>query len=61
VNQREITIGAEMPDIYIISDGLAENEKVLLEGIRKVKDSDKIAYKYEDPKTVIPHLKVYVE
>jgi membrane fusion protein (multidrug efflux system) len=61
VRQKEITIGAEMPDIYVITDGLEENEKVLLEGIRKVKDSDKIAYTYEDPKTVIPHLKVYVE
>ena len=61
VKQREITIGAEMPDIYVIKDGLAENEKVLLEGIRKVKDSDRIAYVYEDPRTVIPHLKVYVE
>src|SRR5258706_5078893 len=51
VKQREITIVAEMPDIYVIKDGLAENEKVLLEGIRKVKDSDKIAYEYEDPRT----------
>jgi len=61
VKQREITIGAEMPDIYVIKEGLTENDKILLEGIRMVKDNDKIEYAYEDPKTVIPHLKVYVE
>lgn len=61
VHSREITVASEMPDLYIIKDGLAENEKILLEGIRKVKDNDKIDYDYEDPKTVLPKLKVYVE
>jgi membrane fusion protein (multidrug efflux system) len=61
VRQREITIAAEMPDLYIVKDGLKGNEKILLEGIRKVSDNDKITYEYEDPKTVIPKLKIYVE
>ena len=61
VHQREITIGSEMPDLYAITAGLSGNEKILLEGLRKVKDGDKISYNYEDPKTVIPHLKVYSE
>lgn len=50
-----------MPDIYIIKEGLKENERNPLEGIRKVKDGDKISFTYEDPKTVLPKLKVYVE
>ncbi|GHN02714.1 hemolysin D [Cytophagales bacterium WSM2-2] len=62
IHQREITIGAEMPDLYIITDGLTSEDKIMLEGIRKVRDNEKIAeYKYEDPKTVLPRLKVYVE
>jgi membrane fusion protein (multidrug efflux system) len=61
VHSREITIASEMPDLYVVKNGLAENERILLEGIRKVKDNDKIAYQYEDPKTVLPKLKVYVE
>jgi len=61
VHSREINIASEMPDLYILKDGLAENERILLEGIRKVKDGDKITYNYEDPKTVLPKLKVYVE
>ncbi|MDJ1467176.1 efflux RND transporter periplasmic adaptor subunit [Cytophagaceae bacterium DM2B3-1] len=61
VHQKEITISAEMPDIYIVKDGLAADEKIMLEGIRKVKEGDKIEFKYEEPKSVISHLKVYVE
>ncbi len=62
VHQREIVIDAEMPDLYIIRSGVAENERIVLEGIRKVKDNDKLEeYEYLDPKIVIPHLKVYVE
>jgi membrane fusion protein (multidrug efflux system) len=61
VHSREITIDSEMPDLYVIKDGLKENERIMLEGIRKVKDGDKINYEYEDPKTVLPKLRVYVE
>lgn len=62
IHQREITIAEELPDIYILKDGLSENERIVLEGIRKVRDQEKIGeFKYEDPKTVIRNLKVYVE
>jgi len=61
VHQREINIASELPDIYIIKEGVAETDRIVLEGIRKVKDGDKIAYEYEKPEEVISHLSVYVE
>ncbi|WP_026993732.1 efflux RND transporter periplasmic adaptor subunit [Flectobacillus major] len=61
VRSKEITVSAEMPDLYIIKDGLTENDKILLEGIRKVKDNTKISYNYQDPKQVLANLKVYAE
>ena len=61
VHTREITIASEMPDLYVVKSGLTESDKILLEGIRKVKDNDKIDFQYEDPKSVLPKLKVYVE
>lgn len=61
VHQKEIGIAYEMPDLYMIKSGVNENERILLEGIRKVKDGDKIEYTYEDPKKVLPTLNVYVE
>lgn len=61
VHQREVKIAAEMPDLYVIAGGLKKDSKILLEGIRKVKDGDKISFTYENPKDVIPKLNVYVE
>ncbi|MFM7857733.1 MAG: efflux RND transporter periplasmic adaptor subunit [Flammeovirgaceae bacterium] len=62
IHQKEITIAAEMPDLYVVSSGVTENDRIMLEGIRKIRDNEKIAeYTYEDPKTVLPRLKVYVE
>lgn len=61
VHSREITIASEMPDLYIVKDGITENDKILLEGISKVKDNDKIHFTYEKPESVLPKLKVYVE
>lgn len=61
VHQKEVTIGAEMPDLYIIPSGLSEKDKILLEGLRKVSNGEKITYQYEDPKTVIAHLRVKAE
>ncbi len=62
VHQQEIEIAGEMPDLYIVKSGISPTDKIMLEGIRKVRDNEKIEkFTYEDPKTVISHLNVYVE
>lgn len=58
VRARAITVAEELPQVYVIESGLTENDKVLLEGLRKVKDGDKIATKFLPPKEVIAHLEV---
>lgn len=61
VRQREIVVAGELPDLYVIQAGLKEDEKILLEGIRKVKNNDKIEFTYKKPKDVLDTLEVYVE
>ena len=61
VHSREVTIDSEIPDLYILKSGLKAGERIVLEGIRKVKENDQIAYKYEEPRKVLPKLSVYVE
>ena len=58
VKSREITIGADMEDLYAVSAGIAETDKILLEGIRKVKNNDKILFDYEAPRLVMSKLKL---
>ena len=61
VKSREITITGELPDLYIVKSGITANDKILLEGVQKAKDDDKIKYDYKKPADVISHLKLYAE
>lgn len=61
VKSREITITGEMPDLYVIKSGITENEKILLEGVQKVKEDDKIKYAFQKPSEVLNHLKLKAE
>lgn len=61
VHAREITIAAEIPDLYVVKKGLSKNDRILVEGIRKVTNGQKISYTYERPEKLIKQLNVYVE
>ncbi len=61
VHSRSITVSAEMPDLYIVSDGLAPDDKILLEGVQRVKDDDKIKFSFRNPQEVIDHLRLKAE
>lgn len=61
VQSRNIVIGSEMPDLYVVTSGLSENDKILLEGVQKVKDDDKIKYEFIAPKLVISRLQLKAE
>lgn len=61
IHSRNITISSEMPDLYVVGSGLSENDKILLEGVQKVKDNDKIKYEYTAPREVISRLQLKAE
>lgn len=42
VHAREITVAQELPHLYAIEAGLEEGERVLIEGLRRVRDGDHI-------------------
>ncbi|GAB3987398.1 efflux RND transporter periplasmic adaptor subunit [Spirosoma daeguense] len=61
VRSREVTVAAEMPHIFVISAGLSKDDKILLEGLRQVKENEKIKYKFVQPDSVISNLGLYAE
>jgi membrane fusion protein, multidrug efflux system len=61
VKSRAITVTGELPDLYVIASGLSDGERILLEGVQKVKDEDKIAYEYQKPEEVIYRLRLKAE
>jgi len=56
VKQVMIQVAAELPDLYLLSAGLEGNETILLEGIRKVKEGDKIKFELHDCRQVMARL-----
>lgn len=56
VQSRQVTIGEEMPHLYVITDGLEVEDKILIDGLRKVKNGDKIKYEFMQPQEVLSEL-----
>lgn len=61
VKSRNINISGEMPDLYIVGNGLAITDKILLDGVQKVKDDQKINYDFKKPEEVLSHLRLKAE
>jgi membrane fusion protein (multidrug efflux system) len=60
-HQREIIIDNELEDIFVIKDGLKVDEKIVLEGIRQIRDGDKVEYEDRKPEDVVANLKYHAE
>ena len=61
VTPTEITVGIELPHIYEVTSGLKVGDKILLEGLRKVRNGQTIAFDYHEPKKVLAELDLYAE
>lgn len=61
VHSREITVTGAMPDVYVVESGIAPDDRILLEGVQKVKDDDKISFEYQQPGDVIARLRLKAE
>lgn len=61
VHQREIVILKELDDIFLIKEGLDVNDKIILEGIRQVRDGEQVEYEYLAPEKALEHLKYHAE
>jgi membrane fusion protein (multidrug efflux system) len=61
VHQRDIEIQSEQEDIFVVKAGLQENEKIILEGIRQVRDGETAECEFRDPNDVLSNLKYHAE
>ncbi|MBO0948442.1 efflux RND transporter periplasmic adaptor subunit [Fibrella forsythiae] len=61
IRSREIEVAAELPHIFIVRSGLKKEDRILLEGLRQVKENEKIHPKFEKPEAVVSNLSLYAE
>ncbi|HYC85014.1 MAG TPA: efflux RND transporter periplasmic adaptor subunit [Chryseosolibacter sp.] len=56
VSSREIAVGREMPHLYEVTAGLNVKDKILVEGLRKVKNKQQIKYDFVKQEKVFSDL-----
>ncbi|EIC29949.1 MULTISPECIES: efflux RND transporter periplasmic adaptor subunit [Methylomicrobium] len=61
LEQRLIKIEADIPHLFIIKDGLRDDDRILLEGLRKVHPGEEVKIDLRPPEKVLPELELYAE
>lgn len=61
VEQRLITLATELPHLYVIKSGLKEDDHILIEGLRKVRNGQTIKINYKQAELVFSQLNLHAE
>ena len=61
LEQRLITVAAEQPNVFIVKSGLKADDMVLLEGLRRVHNGEKIELNVQPAEKVISQLTLHAE
>ncbi len=59
--EREIAIQNELEDLFVLKSGVGVDDTIVLEGIRQVRDGDKVEYEDRQPEKVAANLKYHAE
>lgn len=61
VRSRPIAVAAELPHLFIVQSGIEDTDRILIDGLRKVSDGDRIEVRFEEPAEVYANLDVHAE
>ena len=53
-HRREVNVQAEVDDDFVIKKGVNATDKIVLDGVRQVRDGDKLEYEYRPPENKFP-------
>lgn len=56
IQSREIQVLAEMPHLFVIKGGITAQDKILIEGLRKVENNQKIKFDFVNQEQVVAEL-----
>jgi len=61
IHQREVGIQSEIEDIFLVKSGLALDEKIVIEGVRQVREGQKVDIEFLAPEKAFANLKYRAE
>jgi len=56
VHSTQITIGTELPHIYAVTEGIKDGDRILVEGLRKVRNNEEIHVDFRSQKDILAEL-----
>ncbi len=59
--QQRIHISEELEDVFIVSEGLTDKDKIVLEGMRQAKSGEKAVYVFKKPEEAFKDMKLHAE
>ncbi|HVK09598.1 MAG TPA: efflux RND transporter periplasmic adaptor subunit [Gemmataceae bacterium] len=61
VHQREVVVDHELEDIFVLKSGLKTDERFVLEGVRQVRDGQKVECEFRKPEEALANQKNHAE
>jgi membrane fusion protein (multidrug efflux system) len=61
LTQQRVHISEELEDVFIVSGGLTEKDKIVLEGLRQAKTGEKAVYDFKEPAEAFKNMKLHAE
>tara|TARA_R110002049_G_scaffold200634_1_gene371389 strand:+ start:773 stop:1843 length:1071 start_codon:yes stop_codon:yes gene_type:complete len=61
VTQQRVLISDELEDVFIVSSGITEKDRIVVEGLRQARNGKKAECDYEEPDEVFSNLKLAAE
>jgi membrane fusion protein, multidrug efflux system len=61
IKSRNITVSGQLPDLYVVGSGLSGDERILVDGVQKVRDDSHIDSRFVEPREILSHLKLKTE
>lgn len=61
VHARQVTVAGRLPDLYVLGGGVAVTDRILLEGVQKVKDGDAVRIDLRPAREVLRTLRLKAE
>lgn len=58
VHARRIKVASEQQDVFVVLEGLSQNDKILIDGVEKVNDGDRISCRSVSPAAAIQSVKL---
>jgi len=60
-HQRAITVAHEMDDVFVVQDGLALTDKIVLEGVRQTHEGEHVEAEFRKPEEALGNMKNHAE